>query len=124
VASSINALHAEREPSEPPMPFSGAVRQALDKTFSRNTVEEILKELHQYANGQVVGVKEVVQWAKNTITMMEDRSPTSLRVALKAIRRGKKMTLFDAFDMELGLVSKFCVSFTILTLRGGAFPVR
>ncbi|KZV65416.1 3-hydroxyisobutyryl-coenzyme A hydrolase [Peniophora sp. CONT] len=109
VASAIDDLYTEREPSDPPFPFAGGIRDALDDAFSQGTVEKILEKLRHYADGKSKNSSaEIVQWAKDTTTMLEDRSPTSLKVALQAIRRAKKMDLQHALAMELNIAQKFC----------------
>ncbi|THH19469.1 hypothetical protein EW146_g1698 [Bondarzewia mesenterica] len=113
IDNAIEELHYERESSDPVAPLTGAIRIALDKAFQQDTVEGIFKKLREYADGKADPVNaDVVQWAKDTLAMMEDRSPTSLKVALMAIRKGKKMSLLDALKMELGLASAYCSGVT------------
>ncbi len=103
----IEDLSSEREASERPAPLTGAVRTALDVAFRHNKVEAIISELEAMAD---VENKEVQKWAVNTLEMLHLRSPTSLKVALQAIRRGRKLSLRDALDMELKIATAFCVS--------------
>ncbi|KDR81742.1 hypothetical protein GALMADRAFT_135147 [Galerina marginata CBS 339.88] len=105
VDRTIEDLSAEREPSEPPAPLTGAKRVALDYAFRHNTVEEIVKDLEIFAQSEDM---EVAKWAANTLTMLHLRSPTSLKVALEAIRRGSKLSLLQALDMELKIATAFC----------------
>ena len=117
VASAIDDLYTEREPSDPPFPFAGAVRDALDDAFSQKTVEDIVSRLRHHADGKSKNSSaDVVQWAKDTLAMLEDRSPTSLKVALRAIRRAKKMNLVDTLAMELNIAKKFCVRACVFRL--------
>ncbi|KAI0032817.1 3-hydroxyisobutyryl-coenzyme A hydrolase [Vararia minispora EC-137] len=109
VNNALNELHGEREPSDPPSRFLGAIRNALDDAFSQRDVQGIIDRLNLYGSGEVSGSSaEVVRWAKDTLNMLEDRSPTSLKVALKAVRKGKTMSLLEAFDMEMGMASVYC----------------
>jgi 3-hydroxyisobutyryl-CoA hydrolase len=101
----LEELSAEREPDEPVAPFTGAKREALDSAFRHNTVEEIFEELKNLSDHSN---SEVSLWAKKTLTTLRTRSPTSLKVALRAIRRGKTMTLLECLRMELGLATAFC----------------
>jgi len=103
----IEELSSERRPDEPPPPFIGAKRAAMDKAFGRNSVQEILDELEALSK---IDDEAVSMWAKNTIATLHLRSPTSLTVALHAIRKGKTMTLLDALQMELGIATAYCVS--------------
>ncbi|KAF8798139.1 3-hydroxyisobutyryl-CoA hydrolase [Phlegmacium glaucopus] len=102
----IEDFSTERAPDEPPAPFIGAKRSALDSAFRHNTVEQIIKDLETFSQTSVDA--SVKQWASDTLAMLHMRSPTSLKVALKAIRRGKKLTLLETLDMELKIATAFC----------------
>jgi 3-hydroxyisobutyryl-CoA hydrolase len=102
----IEELSAEREPDEPPPPFVGAKRVALDYAFRHDSVEKIIADLEMLTKTEEPSVK---QWASETLAMLCMRSPTSLEVALQAIRRGQRMTLGEALNMELKIVTAFCV---------------
>ncbi|KAI1794650.1 3-hydroxyisobutyryl-coenzyme A hydrolase [Ganoderma leucocontextum] len=102
----IEQAAAEREPDEVSTPFVGAKRVALDSAFRHTTVEEIFAELTEISNGhEDEGVR---QWAAQTLQTLELRSPTSLKVALQAIRRGKEMSLLEALQMEMNIATAFC----------------
>lgn len=104
----IENFAAEREPTEPPTPFIGATRIALDSAFRHNEVEHIVEDLQMFSRSANASVK---QWASNALEMLHMRSPTSLKVALTAIRRGKNLTLLETLNMELKIATAFCVSF-------------
>jgi 3-hydroxyisobutyryl-CoA hydrolase len=103
----IEELSSERYPDDPPAPFIGTKRVAIDKAFGHNSVQKILDELEKFSNS---ADEAVSSWAKDTIAALHLRSPTSLKVALHAIRRGKKMSLMEALQMELGIATAYCVS--------------
>lgn len=108
----INALleeaRSERDPEEVSTAIVGAKREALDAAFSHNTVEKIVAALQDISSShRDEGVR---QWAVETLEEIDKRSPTSLKVALAAIRRGKHMTLLDALQMEMNIATAFCVS--------------
>jgi 3-hydroxyisobutyryl-CoA hydrolase len=103
----IEEFSSERQPDEPPMPFSGAKRNALDFAFQHNKVERIFEELEALTHNEDPSISK---WATDTLTTLKLRSPTSLKVALKAIRKGKTMTLLEALDMELKIATAYCVS--------------
>ena len=105
----IEDFSAEREPDEPPAPFTGAKRKALDSAFRHNTVEQIVNDLETFS--QTSADSLVKEWASDTLAMLHMRSPTSLKVALKAIRHGSKLTLLETLNMELKIATAFCVSF-------------
>lgn len=106
VNQTIEDLSAEREPSEPPAPLTGTVRIALDHAFRHRKVELIIQDLEAFAQAED---QDVNQWATDTLATLHMRSPTSLKVALEAIRRGKVMSLLQALEMELRIATAFCV---------------
>jgi len=103
----IENLSAEREPNDLPPPFIGAKRAALDYAFRHNTVEQIVEDLEALTSNED---PEIRRWASETLTMLHARSPTSLKVALDAIRRGKHLTLLQALEMETKIATAYCVS--------------
>ncbi|KAF9246349.1 3-hydroxyisobutyryl-coenzyme A hydrolase [Melanogaster broomeanus] len=101
----IEELHAERHPDEPSGELMGDVRQALDLAFQHNSVEEIFESLETLSSSSNTHVS---RWAKQTLETLHMRSPTSLKVTLSAIRRGKGMTLLEALQMEMGIATAYC----------------
>jgi len=104
----IEDFVAEREPTEPPLLLTGAIRTAVDSAFRHNEVELIVRDLEVFS--QTSANASVKEWATNALAMLHLRSPTSLKVALKAIRRGKNLTLLETLNMELKIATAFCVS--------------
>ena len=104
---------SERDPDEATSSFVGAKRLALDSAFGHDSVEAIFAELTDISNGHKE--EDIRQWAASTLEMLNLRSPTSLKVALAAIRRGKEMSLLDALQMEMNIATAFCVSFILLS---------
>lgn len=102
----IEEHSAEISPEDQPSLYEGERRAAIDACFSHNSVDGIIKELRDLASSE----SSQAQWAKETVAAMEARSPTSLRVALEALRRGKHMELADALQMEMRIANAFCVS--------------
>jgi 3-hydroxyisobutyryl-CoA hydrolase len=109
IDKTIENFAAERETAEPPAPFTGATRIALDSAFRHNEVEHIVEDLEMFSHTSANA--SVKQWASDALEMLHMRSPTSLKVALTAIRRGKKLTLLETLNMELKIATAFCVSF-------------
>jgi 3-hydroxyisobutyryl-CoA hydrolase len=102
----IEEHSAEISPEDPSGAFGGERRKVLDACFSHNRVESIIKDLEDVASS----TGSQAQWAQETLDAMLARSPTSLRVALQAVRRGKHKELADALQMEMGIATAFCVS--------------
>ncbi|EJD53137.1 3-hydroxyisobutyryl-coenzyme A hydrolase isoform 1 [Auricularia subglabra TFB-10046 SS5] len=105
INTTIEEFYQERHNDEPATVIQGDVRAALDRAFSFDTVDEIVAELKNIeATGGVVG-----EWAKTALYDLHMRSPTSLRVALEAIRRGRNMPgLYQALAMEFWIAAAYC----------------
>ena len=95
------------DPSEPSTAIVGPLRIALDKAFSKDTVEEIIETLETLSGDQA---PEIGTWAQKTLEVLQLRSPTSLKIALEANKRGSKMTLSEALQMEMNIATALCVS--------------
>ncbi|CAE6451236.1 unnamed protein product [Rhizoctonia solani] len=104
VNRTIEEHSAEISPEDPPATFGGERRRVLDACFSNNNVEAIIKDLKDVASS----TGSQAQWAQETLDAMLARSPTSLRVALEAVRRGKHLELADALQLEMGIATAFC----------------
>ena len=110
----IEEFSSERLAEEPPTPLTGETRIALDWAFRHDTVEDILADLESLKDHSNPSVS---RWAHKTLGSFHLRSPTSLKVSLKAIRTGRKMTLLEALQMEVKIAGAFCVrSFGFLTI--------
>ncbi|CAG8550808.1 13624_t:CDS:2, partial [Cetraspora pellucida] len=77
--------------------LGGNVRKSIDRCFKGDSVEDILKALEQ----------ENSDWSRATINTILQMSPTSLKVTLKGLRKGKNMVITDCFKMEYVLAQKF-----------------
>ncbi|KAJ7149342.1 3-hydroxyisobutyryl-coenzyme A hydrolase isoform 1 [Mycena filopes] len=102
----LEELSSEREPEEPAPTFTGGKRVALDYAFRHDTVEPIINDLELFA--AIEDDPTISQWAAQTLEALHMRSPTSLKVALKAIRLGKTQSLTEALNMELKIATAFC----------------
>ncbi|WP_313444053.1 enoyl-CoA hydratase/isomerase family protein [Brevundimonas sp.] len=88
--SSVVARHAE---DAGPMPLS-AHREAIDRLFAFDTVEEIFQALE--ADGS--------DWALKQLETLKTKSPQSLKVSLRQIRTGATLNSFaDNMAMEYAL---------------------
>ncbi|KAG8757135.1 hypothetical protein FRC12_010383 [Ceratobasidium sp. 428] len=104
INKTIEEHSAEISPEDPPPSYVGERRKILDACFSHTSVDSIITALTDVATS----AGSQAQWAKETLAAMEARSPTSLRVALEAVRRGKNTQLADALQMEMGIATAFC----------------
>ena len=117
IDSLIEESYAEREQGESTSHFVGNLRVALDTAFGHNSVSQIVKSLDEIASGhQDTNVRK---WATDTAHRLQQVSPTSLVVALTAIRRGKSLSLLEALQMELNFATAYCVSQTPLCFQYG-----
>ncbi|WVQ80756.1 hypothetical protein IAT38_002861 [Cryptococcus sp. DSM 104549] len=75
-------------------PITGEIRQFLDKTFNKKSVQEIYAALEkaETEEGLSEGVKS---WAKEQKAHMDARSPTGMAVALQSLIKAKKSKRLD-----------------------------
>ncbi|KAF9024352.1 ClpP/crotonase [Hymenopellis radicata] len=106
VNDTILQFTAQRQPEEPRTPLRGDVRVALDHSFSHDTVEAIVESLTAYARSRNA---KVSTWAKDTLGLLAVQSPTSLKVALEAIRTGSTMSLRQCLETELNIAHAYCL---------------
>ncbi len=65
-------------------------REAIDRCFSHDSLEAIVAALEA----------EGGDWAGQTLETLRGRSPTSLKVSLRALREGAKLSFDEAMTME------------------------
>ncbi|KAJ3224293.1 hypothetical protein HDU81_008642 [Chytriomyces hyalinus] len=76
--------------------LGGAVGDAINRCFAGKTLEEILEALD----------KEGTAWAKSTKDTIKSMSPTSLKVTLEQLRRGREQDFATCFRMEYRMVQE------------------
>jgi enoyl-CoA hydratase len=96
--ATVDAVLA-RHARAPEAPALSSVRDAIDRCFAYDTVEQILAAL----------AREGTRWASETIATLHAMSPTSLKLALRLLRRGAGLELEAALAMEYRL-SQACVA--------------
>ncbi|KAJ5629756.1 3-hydroxyisobutyryl-CoA hydrolase [Penicillium herquei] len=84
---------------EEPMLLAGGLRQAIDRCFKFNQVEEIIAALESE--------QEQKEWAQKTLETLSTRSPTSLKVTLRQLRLGKKWGISETFKREYDIAGNF-----------------
>ncbi|KAK3997567.1 mitochondrial 3-hydroxyisobutyryl-CoA hydrolase [Cladorrhinum sp. PSN332] len=89
-------------PHDEPIHLAGELRQAIDRCFCHDSVEEILQALEKEKSNP--GTKE---WAKDTLKTLHKRSPTAVHVTLRQMRIGSKWTIAETFKREYAIASKF-----------------
>jgi 3-hydroxyisobutyryl-CoA hydrolase len=108
IDSIIEDCSQEREPGDRPCIFTGEKRVALDSCFGHDKVEDIMTDLKNVETSHQN--PEIRTWAQETLAALELRSPTSLKVALIALRKGREGTLQAALQRELNIATAYCVS--------------
>ncbi|KAF9894482.1 hypothetical protein FE257_006365 [Aspergillus nanangensis] len=84
---------------EEPILLAGSLREAIDRCFGFNTVEEITQALEKET--------EHKEWAQKTLETLSIRSPTSLRVTLRQMRLGQTWSISETFQREHHIAGKF-----------------
>ncbi|GAA5849794.1 hypothetical protein JCM3766R1_007017 [Sporobolomyces carnicolor] len=99
-------------------PLVGPVRRALDFVFSRPTAEEMMTTLATIEDGSLTNLSKLVRegedlgrvqkWAKETREAIELRSPTSVKLSIKAIREGAKLNIEEVLAMDNRIAAACC----------------
>lgn len=76
-------------------------RSAIDRLFAADQVEAILAALDREASSTSADV----EWAGKTAALMRTKSPTSLKLALAQVRRGKSWDFETCMRTEYRIVS-------------------
>ncbi|KAI0784365.1 3-hydroxyisobutyryl-coenzyme A hydrolase [Abortiporus biennis] len=106
IDSLIEEASTEPQADDSLSPFVGDLRVALDSAFRHDTVEEIVQDLQKLS--ETTKDESIRSWANQTLEALELRSPTSLKVALHAVRLGKTMNLLETLQMEMNFATAFC----------------
>jgi len=96
VAAVLDAFH---EPPTEPAPLA-AHRADIDRVFALETVEAMLAALDEMGEG----------WGATTAARLREKSPTSLKVTLRQMRRGAGLDFDGAMRMEYRLALRFMQS--------------
>ncbi|KAI9729103.1 MAG: hypothetical protein M1828_000188 [Chrysothrix sp. TS-e1954] len=85
-----------------PILLAGSLRSTIDRCFAPNSIAEILQALDGEAkNGQHQ------DWASKTISTINERSPTSLKVTLRQLQLGREWDISETFQREHQIASHF-----------------
>ncbi len=76
-----------------------ARRQAIDRLFVGNRVEDILSALERETGADA-------EWAQKTAATIRTKSPTSLKLALAQVRRGRYWDFDTCMHVEFRVVSR------------------
>ena len=106
--ASIDATIAEYDtglPHDEPMLLAGELRNAIDRCFRPDSIEGIISALEEERESHPdEGIRT---WAQKSLQTFSERSPTSLRVALRQMQLGPEWTIGETFRREYELAGKF-----------------
>lgn len=84
--------------------LTGPLREAIDRIFKYDTIEEILAALRKETKSSD---SYLAEWAQATQKTIAIRSPTSLHVTLRQLREGKDWNISETFVREHKIASRF-----------------
>ncbi|KAI5367591.1 putative enoyl-CoA hydratase/isomerase, ClpP/crotonase-like domain superfamily [Septoria linicola] len=91
-------------------PVGGNIRAAIDYVFQpAHKIDDILhalKGLSEMSSDQR-GYPEVNEWAEKTRKTILQRSPTSVKVSLEQLQRGREWSIGETFKREHAIASRF-----------------
>ncbi|KAI1825563.1 enoyl-CoA hydratase/isomerase [Xylaria intraflava] len=87
-------------PPNEPILLSGELRRAIDRCFSRKSVENVILALREEQG-------PTQDWAKKTLQTLYERSPTAVHVALKQMRVGRSWSIATTFRKEHQIAAAF-----------------
>ncbi|KAL8736010.1 MAG: hypothetical protein Q9166_000572 [cf. Caloplaca sp. 2 TL-2023] len=101
----IEEFNTGLPPNEIPQ-LAGNLRLAIDYCFRYDTVEQIISALEKERDSPNAP-RQVKDWAKQTLDKLAEKSPTSLKVALRQMRLGARWNTAEAFNREYHIAAKF-----------------
>lgn len=107
--ATINATIAEFDtglPHDEPILLAGELRKAIDRTFGHSSVEAIVSAL-EHEEQDTENPQRIRDWATSTLKTLSERSPTSLKVALRACREGRQWGIAETFQREYHIAGRF-----------------
>lgn len=107
--ATINATIAEFDtglPHDEPILLAGELRKAIDRCFDNSSVDSILSALLEEETN-TENPQHIRDWANTTLKTLSERSPTSLKVALRACHEGRQWNIAEAFQREYHIAGRF-----------------
>ena len=93
-------------PHDQPIHYGGALREAIDRCFSPNTIEGILTALETESSPSNPN-ESLRDWAFTTLETLHEKSPTSLKVSLRQLIIGANLSITDTFQREAHIAATF-----------------
>ncbi|KAJ1976572.1 3-hydroxyisobutyryl-CoA hydrolase [Dimargaris verticillata] len=89
-------------------------RQAIDRCFHHDTVEEIVaaleREVAKPSQTDIARAADVQAWAQKTLKTLQSVSPTSLKVTLELLKAGARKSLKECLQLEYKAVQNVAQS--------------
>ncbi|KAF4553817.1 Enoyl-CoA hydratase/isomerase-like protein 7 [Elsinoe fawcettii] len=94
-------------PHDTPLHINSDIRRAIDYVFHpENNVQDILNALEETKSRS--GIPDFIrEWATKTLATIRERSPISVGVTLRQLREGQKWNIFQTFQHEYHIASRF-----------------
>ncbi|KAI9840750.1 MAG: hypothetical protein M1837_001324 [Sclerophora amabilis] len=86
---------------------SGSLRASIDSCFSHTNITDIIRDLESEAATTDPNGNGNSDWARKTLSTISERSPTSVRVALRALRLGRRWSIGETFQREHAIAARF-----------------
>lgn len=92
-------------PHDEPMHIAGPLRQAIDRCFAPQRIEDILTTLQGEKTSNTN--PSIQEFASTTLATLAEKSPTSLKVALRQLQLGGKWSITETFQREAHMAARF-----------------
>ncbi|KAL8737284.1 MAG: hypothetical protein Q9181_001838 [Wetmoreana brouardii] len=93
-------------PHDEPPYLAQNLRLAIDFCFRHDTLEAIIAALEKERDS-AGAPQQVKDWASATLKTLSEKSPTSLKVTLRAMRLGRNWDTAETFNREYHIAAKF-----------------
>ncbi|ERS99324.1 hypothetical protein HMPREF1624_04523 [Sporothrix schenckii ATCC 58251] len=104
-------------PRDQPILLAGSLRNAIDRCFGHDSVNDIVAALQAEASAPLEGEsaseagaaagEATRTWAAKTLKTLQHRSPTAVHVSLRQMRIGGRWSIAETFQREHLIASRF-----------------
>lgn len=94
-------------PHDQPLHVNSEIRKAIDYVFQpMNDIKGILAALEETKARSNIP-DHIKEWATKTLATIRERSPISVGVTLKQLREGSRWNIYQTFQQEYHIASRF-----------------
>ncbi|GAA5857746.1 hypothetical protein JCM8547_005968 [Rhodosporidiobolus lusitaniae] len=114
VIDEFNASEEDYEKAFSSYPYVGSVRQAIDHCFAHDSMKDILPSLSSLSNGNFppsfpsCPPPTLRAWTTSTLITLRPRSPTSLKITLRALRLARPSSIETTFRRDCRFTIACC----------------